>query len=155
MILKAAAKDALAAAVESGRDGIARLRFDQFVVESEFHPRCLRRQKGFQNFVRSRIAHRLQPLPAARAVKPPFRLHAGSIHPVKAVALPFADGRIRRRPLFYFPAEAKFVNRAIAAIRAWKQERHYLPNTFLVPASGMPQIADASSVSAAISSGSR
>jgi len=39
MVLKAAAKNALAIPVQRSRKRISRLRFDRFVMEPKFHPR--------------------------------------------------------------------------------------------------------------------
>src|ERR1700704_2072871 len=88
-------------------------------------------------------------------MEPPFSLHARDVRAVKAIVDPGSFGSIEWRLLHCFSAETKFVDRTRAAMRARQQERHYRPNTFLVPARGRLQMADASSVRAAISSGSR
>ena len=108
VIFEAAREDAAARAIERGRYGIAGARFDGLAVKlkvnfSVLSPRFLLRKERFQNFVGRRISHRLQPLPAARAVKPPLLLHAGLIGLGVGVLQPFLGGRIGRGRVFTSP----------------------------------------------------
>src|SRR5579864_9284960 len=99
------------------------------------------RKGGFQNFIGAGISHRLQPLPATGAVIPPLPLYASFVGFGVGVIAPRIVRRAWRRTLLYFPAKTEFIHAAVAAMRAINQKRH----TFLIPANGIPQIADASS----------
>lgn len=65
MVLKAAAEDALAVAVQRGRDRIAWLRFDHPFMEAEFQPRFSPGKKvsktSFDTVLRTASSHCRQP----------------------------------------------------------------------------------------------
>src|ERR1700724_357901 len=88
-------------------------------------------------------------------MEPPLGLHPRCVHAIEAVIHPSIWWSIARWGLPYFTAKSEFVHRAAAAVGTGNQERHYRPNTFLVPTRGRLQMAEASSVRAAMSSGSR
>ena len=164
VILEATSESALACPVKSGCHRVAFPHGDKLSVKANVHSALLRAPrtrvrgphiKGSEHSIGSRISQSLEPLVAPVAVEPPFLLFPGLIHFCVNVPIPRVFTRARLWTRFHLTPKAEFVSTAFSTLRTSQQKRHQAPKTFLVPASGISQIMDASAVNAAMSSGSK